>query len=370
MEDNRRVDEARAKKFADYLLRSKDWVSPAIIVRVPPQEVSFQPKATFADQTAWGVLSIPRDVLTEVVLLDGQHRTLGVFLALETLNARIQRFRKTIDDMRRQGVDQAGILDQERRLESDLGIKKRLGNEHISIDIAEVRSGPARQMFGDINNNAKGVNPDFRTILDQRDVVNRIALMLIESNVLLQDRVEYGQSTKMTPSNANLVGAKGVADITRAILVGSGRVGARVQDEIEKSIEASRKNVNQFFEVLVAAFDDLRDVVENRLDPIELREKSMLGSVTMLRILAIVYHDLTTGNHDDGVAPWSRAQVEDFFRSLAPHMTRIPISVEDKLWMETGAFMPNGNAPMARQGSIAALSRALESWARNGFPQH
>src|ERR1700733_3485012 len=38
---NRKVDEKRAKKFAEYILKNKDWVSPAVIVRVPPHEVSF-----------------------------------------------------------------------------------------------------------------------------------------------------------------------------------------------------------------------------------------------------------------------------------------------------------------------------------------
>jgi hypothetical protein len=37
-----------------------------------------------------------------------------------------------------------------------------------------------KQMFVDIVNNTKGVNRDFTTILDQRDVINRIAAELIE----------------------------------------------------------------------------------------------------------------------------------------------------------------------------------------------
>ena len=191
-------------------------------------------KVPFDDGTAWGVLSIPLDLLTEIVLLDGQHRTLGVFLALEMINERIARYRQTISNMKDQLADPTAVREQEKRLEEDLRTRKRLSDEHISIDIAEVGEDPAKQMFGDINNNAKGVNPDFTTLLDQRDVVNRIAVQLIETHVLLQDRVETGQSTRMTSSNANLLGAKSVADIVRAVLVGTGRIGVRIEDEINR----------------------------------------------------------------------------------------------------------------------------------------
>jgi len=162
----------------------------------------------FEDGTAWGVLNIRLDLLTEIVLLDGQHRTLGVFMALEIINERIARLRETISKLREQIADPVAIRDQEKRLDDDLRTRKRLSDEHISMDIAEVSEGQAKQMFGDINNNAKGVNPDYTTLLDQRDVVNRIAVQLIETHVLLQDRVETGQSTRMTSANANLLGAK------------------------------------------------------------------------------------------------------------------------------------------------------------------
>ena len=363
------MDEKRAKKFAEYILKQKDWVSPAIIVRVPPHEVSFDVKVPFDDGTAWGVLSIPLDLLTEIVLLDGQHRTLGVFLALEMINERIARYRQTISNMKDQLADPTAIREQEKRLEEDLRTRKRLSDEHISIDIAEVGEDPAKQMFGDINNNAKGVNPDFTTLLDQRDVVNRIAVQLIETHVLLQDRVETGQSTRMTSSNANLLGAKSVADIVRAVLVGTGRIGVRIEDEINRDVEINVHKVEQYLDLLIGAFDDLRDITEDRMSPKELRSRSMLGSATMIRVLAAVYHDLTVSDPDNG-APraWSRAEVEDYFRRLAPALTCIPVAPEDKFWLDTKAFLEGGTAPLASQGAIKALVGALTEWARNGLP--
>jgi len=368
LDGNRKVDLGRAKKFGDYLLKNVDWVSPAVIVRVPAHEVKFDPKATFPDGTAWGVLSIPLDLLTEIVLLDGQHRTLGIFMALEAINKRIADLRVLVDRMKEQGQDPVAVNEQQNRLNSDLWVRRRLGEEHISIDVAEVGPEQAKQMFGDINNNAKGVNPDFTTVLDQRDVVNRIALRLIESHALLQDRVELGQAARMSSANENLIGAKGVADIVRAVLVGTGRVGARVEAELSTSVAPSTQKVGQFLDVLVRGFDDLGDMMDGRTDPRELREKSMLGSTTMMRVLAVVYHDLTIGDPDGHHRVWSRAEVEDFFRELSPALRRIPVKDDDHLWMDTKAFIPGSSAPQARQGSIKTLSEAIVGWARDGFP--
>ncbi len=368
LEGNRKVDANRARKFGEYLLKNDDWVAPAVIVRVPAHELSFVAKKTFDDSTSWGVLSIPLDTLTELTLLDGQHRTLGIFLALEMINDRIAGLRQTLDRLSEEVGMETTIREQQARLRRDLEIRKRLSDEHISIDVAEVSSDKAKQMFGDINNNAKGVNPDFTTTLDQRDVVNRIAIRVIENHPLLEDRVETGQSTRMSPANVNLVGAKGVSDIVRAVLVGGGRVGVRVEDEISNRMGESVKEVELFLDTLLGAFDDLNDVREGRIDSRELREKTMLGSISMLRVLAITYHDLKDGDSDSHQRPWSRAEIEDYFRKLAPDLARIPIAEDDKFWMNTKVFLPGASAPQARQGMFKALAKELVNWAYNGFP--
>lgn len=364
---NRKVDAKRAMDFAKYILTNDDWISPAIIVRVPKHEVSFESRHDFPDGTAWGVLRIPLDVLTEIVLLDGQHRTLGIFDALEGINNRIKRLRETISGLKDQLADPVAIRKEEKRLEDDINIRKRLSEEHISIDIAEVGENQAKQMFGDINNNAKGVNPDFKAFLDQRDIVNRIAVELMENHVLLQDKVEIGQGGKMTPGNENFIGVKGVADISRAVLVGTGRVGVRVEDEIQRSMVETVKKVSQFFDVLVAAFDDLRDLAENRLTPKDLRAKTMLGSSTLLRVLAATYYQLTRFD-ESGKKAWSRAEVEDFFHGLSPLLERIPIADTDKVWLDTGVILVGSSAPIARQGSIKTLVDVFVDWAQNGIP--
>lgn len=368
---NRVVNAKRGQAFGDYLRKNNDWVSPAVIVRVPVMEVDFEEKAAFADGTAWGVLSIGIDVLTEILLLDGQHRTLGIFIAIEDTNTKIRKLRETIHGLQQQGGLEAEVARQERLLAKELEARRRLTEDHISIDIVEVNDKPAMQMFGDINNNAKGVNRDLSTVLDQRKAVNRVAMDLIERHVVLEDRVELGQERRMSPSSDMLLGAKAVADIVHGVLVGTGRVGGRVEDEIDKNMAQAVQKVSQFLDVLLAGFTSLQEVVAGQFSPHDLRDessshRSMLGSVTMLRALAAVYHELTAvdGTH----APLSRLEVESFFRKLEPHMSHIPVTEADPLWWPTGAFLPGSTAPQARQGTIKSLVNAMADWARNGHP--
>lgn len=220
IEGNRRVDASRARRFGSYLQKNEDWVSPAIIVRAPSGEVTFRDIHAFGDGSAWGVLSIPLPVLTEVLILDGQHRTLGTFMALDEVNDRVSKVVDLIAAAERDG-DRELKEHHTRELARHKKLRDRLGKEHISVDIAVVTGSQAKQMFADINNNAKGVNPDYTTFLDQRDVVNRISVKLIEDHPLLEGRVEIGQERRMSPTNANFIGARTVADIVRAVEVES-----------------------------------------------------------------------------------------------------------------------------------------------------
>ena len=319
IEGNRRVDGGRAKKFARYVLTNEDWVSPAIIVRAPSGEITFKALHAFDDGSAWGILTIPLHVLTEILLLDGQHRTLGTFVALDDINDEIRKARDSVETAEQNGNDDAVVAELKKRLENLRHTRDRLAREHISVDLAVVNTSQAKQMFADINNNAKGVNPDYTTVLDQREVVNRIAAELIEDHELLKDRVELGQSTRMSPANPNFVGAKAVADMARTVHVGiAGRVGARIEDELRRNTPAAVRRVASFLDSLVAGFEDLQAIVDGDLEPVELRQegspnRSMIGSATMLRALAGAYHDLTTKPSEPGEPDaFTRSEIEAF----------------------------------------------------------
>lgn len=374
IEGNRRVDASRAKKFGEYVLKYENWVSPAIIVRAPSGEIQFAAAKEFKDGTAWGALQIPLHVLTEILLLDGQHRTLGTFMALDEVNERIRLKLDGLEKAKANGPDEL-VAEFEAKLVELRKSRDRLTREHISMDIAVVTTDQAKQMFADINNNAKGVNPDYTTILDQREVVNRIAVELIQDHRLLKDRVELGQSKRMSATNPNLMGAKTVADIVRAVHVGvAGRIGVRVDDELTKNMPQAVERTKGFLDVLVGGFEDLEAIVEGDMEPIDLREegsanRSMVGSATMIRALAGTYYELSKRPTDaDDPRPLGRAEIEAFFRELAPRMRDIPISEDDAFWLGTDAFMPGTSAPQARQGTLISLVRHMATWAREGFP--
>lgn len=354
IEGNRKVNAKHASDFGDYILDNKTWVAPSIIVRAPSGDVTFEEKAPFEDGAAWGILSIPLHVLTEILILDGQHRSLGIFMAIDKTN---QKIAELVDLVRAaQNIDD---VNAERELQSQLDAQKKLreklGREHLSIDIALVSNRDASQLFADINTNLRGVSKDFTTILDQRNVVNRIALELIENHALLINRVETGQENRMSSRNPNLLGAKSVADIVRAVLVGSGRISARRESEIEAAQADAVRRVGAFLDVLVDSFEDIEAVANGDIDPVTMREHSMLGSATMLRALAIIYHDLVNDPH----RALTRSQVSDYFRSIEHHMREVPVEAENEFWMSTRAFVPGSTAPQARTGAVGGLVSTL-----------
>ncbi|CAN5352339.1 hypothetical protein BH09ACT6_BH09ACT6_00290 [soil metagenome] len=359
IEGNRKVNAKHAADFGDYVLDNKTWVAPSIIVRAPSGDVTFEAKAPFDDGAAWGILSIPLHVLTEILILDGQHRSLGIFLAIDKTNARIANL---VDSVR--AAHNNGDINAEREMQTELDrqkkLREKLGHEHLSIDIALVSNSEASQLFADINTNLRGVSKDFTTILDQRNVVNRIALELIENHPLLVNRVETGQENRMSSRNPNLLGAKSVADIVRAVLVGSGRISARRESEIEAAQADAVRRVGAFLDVLVDSFEDLEAIANGDIDPVALRESSMLGSATMLRVLAIVYHDLT----NDPARALSRSEVSDYLHSIEAHMREVPVEADNEFWMSTRAFVPGSTAPQARTGAVGGLVSTLTARAR------
>jgi hypothetical protein len=362
LEGNRRVEPKRAEKFAEYITEREDWVSAALIVNAPKGDVKFDAKHEFPDGTAWGILEIPVAALHGVELLDGQHRTLGTFLALEQIEDRIREKRDAVEIARNNGNDEV-VGEIEKSLKKLLAARERLAKEHVAIDVVEVRSDQRKQMFVDIADNAKGINRDLTTVLDQREAVNRISVELIENHPLLKDRVESGQAGRMSSKNPALIGAKSVGDIVRALNVGIiGRVGKRTDDELAKNLTAATEDVSKFLDTMVAAFPDLSEVQDGELEPLDMRKRSLLGSATMLRVLAGLYYELS--NPEDGSKPMTRSEIADYFGTLAPKMDRIPIAEDDSFWMPSGAFMPGTNAPQARQGSLKQLVNYLAGKAR------
>jgi hypothetical protein len=167
----------------------------------------------------------------------------------------------------------------------------------------------------------------------------------------------------MSATNPNLIGAKIVADIVRAVHVGvTGRVGRRTEDELTRNEVGAERKLKQFLDTLLDGFSDLREIVNGETTPAELRKVSMLGYGTTVRVLAGVYRELKRA--DEGQTPFSELEIRAVFKQLQPKFREIPVAESNDFWMSTGAFLVGSNAPQSKQGTLRSLTDALTAWAR------
>jgi len=348
---NRRVDDKHARGFGEYVLQNKNWIAPALLLRAP--DIFKFEMDREVEGTQFGILSVPRLVRTELGILDGQHRILGLYYAAEDVAAQLQGIRNELAAARRQ-QDPALESHFREKLVAVEELRTRLHRERISIQIhIEEELTAFQQMFFDIAENALGIKSAIRVRFDNRKVVNR-TLDDVLRHALLNGRVDLEQD-RVKGASLNLLGAKHVADIIRTVTVGlSGRVGRRQESELRESELV--ENTNRFLDVLVGGFPVLDNVIEGLLTPEDLRKTSLLGSATMLRVLAGVYYELV--NNDN----WSEDEIQEFFSKLAPFMDA-PIKEESR-WMDAGVFSIGATAPRARRQDLETLARTTLRWAR------
>lgn len=346
---NRRVKEAHARSFGTYVRENKEWVAPALLLR-SPDIFEFEVKEEIAG-TQFGILGIPRLARTDLRILDGQHRILGLHYAIEDIASELEKLRSLAAAAKRDGNNElehhhkVAINDVERQ-------RDRLSRERIAIQIhLEEDLKKYEQMFVDIADNALGITSAIRARFDNRKVVNR-ALEDVLKHAVFVGRVDLEQD-RVGGSSAYLVGAKHVSDVIRAVAVGiSGRIGRRQEGELYEAELVEKTNA--FLDIYMGAFPDIERLVEGKLKPEDLRKTSLLGSTTMLRVLAGSYHELAKDMSDD--------EIRDYFATLAPHMGA-PIT-QASPWMDTGVFHEGSMAPNARRQDLETLVSTIVSWAR------
>jgi len=353
-EGNRRINPAHARGFAEYVQERRDWVCPSLLLRAPDDEFEFQLKKEIGG-TDLGILAIPRLARNSLQILDGQHRILGFHIAWRSISETLQHDREAVAIARR-GSSARKIQSAEKALQATLDLRGRLDSERVSVDIVIVDDPVAyKQVFVDIADNAKGVTRTLSTRFDRRKVVNR-ALPLVAEHPLVKDRIEE-ESDRLASTNGNLLTAKHLADVIRTVQVGvARRISKQLEAELDERIVA--KDAHRFLDLLVDAFPELAAVRDDELSPQQLRRTSLLGSATMLRVLAGAYHDLTVPGSDS----MSEAEVIGYFHKLGAHL-RAPIAA-GSAWRETGVFVDSGMAPQASQGDVRKLTSEIVRWGR------
>ncbi|MFG3704734.1 DNA sulfur modification protein DndB [Micromonospora sp. NPDC047670] len=352
--DNRKVDRRHAKDFGDYLHKKVDWVAPALLARdnggCKFDEIQGAPEGRL------GYLEIPWSVgaLSPLSTIDGQHRILGVDIEIKSLTEQINKINKDIE--RARSEDRLAQLRQQR--DDLLQRLQRMDTEYVGLDIyLEPDNIRSRQMFVDVADNAKGISSALRSRFDGSKIANR-TLDRVMDHALLKGRVDLEQD-RMTAKNPNLMGAKHVADLTRAVAVGvAGRIGKKRETELDDA--AVTEAVHKFLECITEAFTDLAAVADGRLSPLQLRQQSLLGSVGTLRVLAGAYHVFTEEMDLDD------EDIIEFFRRLNPHMNA-PVT-STSLWRTTAAsadFEINASAPVMRTQNLQHLVNVVTGWYKN-----
>ncbi|NNN15451.1 MAG: hypothetical protein HKL82_06295 [Acidimicrobiaceae bacterium] len=353
-EGNRRIKEAHARAFGDYVRIERNWVAPALVLR-GPDIFEFESREKIGG-TEFGVISFPRLASTDLRILDGQHRILGIHLAIRAIAEELEKKRSQLAAAKRNGEEAAVIQMFEKQIAELNEQRERFDRERTTLQIfIEDDQIAYKQMFFDIADNALGITSSVRARFDSRKVVNR-SLEDVMKHALLKGRVDPEQD-RMGRNNPNLLGAKHVAEIVRTLAVGiDGRIGRRLEDELRE--DALVEKANNFFDVLLTAFPPLAAVADDELTTEELRKSSLLGSTVMLRVLAGAYAELADKQAFDD------EDVTDFFRKLAPHMAGP--ATAGSIWVSKvgdDVYSPGAFAPRSRRQDLKTLRDAMVEWA-------
>lgn len=383
LDHNRAIKPAHAEQFANYLVRGAGdttgkWsvIVPALSLFTSPLGVTFESDDRLAaGDVQFGVLKI--DKTSPVHIWDGQHRTLGAYVAVDRMNQEISDLAHRKSKAEGAGdTEAASVLDDEIKVATE--VRRKLGAVVIPVSIAlETDKEKIAGLFADVADNAKGINATALARLDHRNVFNRAAAVIFDGTdgwTLLVDQIDDDNNTT-SQTNEHWTTYRDVAAVAQTAWLG---YGARWTPNQENSFLGAQEseilaNAKEFYELLVEVFPDLEDVLTGDLEPQELRgggsRTSLLSSSTTIKALASAYHDLKFGKAwvDTGkraltrltdLPECSRDEIEAGFKKL-PSMDSGSSKALADFWQTTGVFESPFVAPTARAGNVRKLSMAI-----------
>lgn len=105
-----------------------------------------------------------------------------------------------------------------------------------------------------------------------------------------------------------------------------------------------------------------------RVRSLEVREQSLLGSSTMLRVLAGAHHSMAVDLSDERhahVTTAGDARARQLFSAMSGHMG-YPVAPE---WLATDVFpTKDAKAPSSRAQDLKALTTAIAGWGEGQSP--
>lgn len=387
---NRAIKRGHAEGFADYLIRGAEdtsgkWtvIIPALSLFTSPLAVDFEASPEHhAGEIEFGVARVQK---TEPVKIwDGQHRTLGAYIAVERLNKQVAEALNS-----RAKAEAVGDADKAAEFEAEAvrvrDVRRRLGHIVIPVSIAlETNEDRIAALFTDVADNAKGINATALARLDQRNVFNRVATIIYEARdewTLLEGLID-DDNAYVTQNNPYWTTYRDVAAVAQTAYLG---YGARWTENKEETFLAGEEkdilaNAREFYEVLAEAFPEVDDVFTGTIEPSELRggggRTSLLASSTTIKALASAWHDLHYGyrwaqgakritGQGYNFEKWERDQIVKAFASL-PSMDAGDDKVLNRYWKKRIMIEAPYAAPTARAGNIRTMSMAIVDHAEAG----
>lgn len=359
-EGNRRVDALHARRFAKYWRENEHWMTPPILLDTNA-ELKFKALYDTAGVEV-GILSLPHNSAGTLDILDGQHRVLGWYYALEEIAKDLRHAREQLQQSKK-AEDAIGIQVWRDNITASEALEQRLRKEYVTMELAAgVTLKEHKQAFADITNNARGITKSKTVEFDSVSVINRVTREIAESHELLAGRVDFEQD-RVTGKNENFISARNVADLVRHVSLG---IKGRMNERREKAFADQRvyQLIDAYLDALISCFPTLADLVDGSETAENLRKTSLLGSPTILRVLAGTFYNLTVDVVDD-VPELNSDGVEEakrFFEKLAPHMVA-PV-LPGSAWHDTGFFPEDGGmAPGSRSQDLSGLTDLLTAWA-------
>ena len=357
---NRRVNLSHARKFGEFWRREERCITPPLLFdTMHPLSSEFEVVST-AGGIDFGRLRLPHNSNQILEILDGQHRILGWHLISGQMNKEMKEARSDLS--RATSANETESVTHWKGKVNELQAElQRLQTDFVTLQIVEgLTAEEHKQVFADIANNAKGITKSVTVGFNQREIVNQVTIEAIESTPLLDGWTDF-EKDRVSGSSEYLISAQNVSDIVKHTLVG---LPGRMTPNREKTWQPAPacQVVTSFFQTLVDSFPELQQVQDEELQPRELREKSLLGSPTVLRCLAGAFHGIAVEEERDKtphVSPSGQKKAEELFKKLSVHMT-LPISNE---WFATGYFPEKtSNAPSSKSQDLKGLRELIESW--------
>lgn len=372
---NRPLRKGHAERFGEYLDVVDKPYTPPIALWTDPSNVILEPIDSLPriGTIRFVLAKFVRAGRDQVKILDGQHRVYGCHLQYEKYQVAIMHASDNL--IRAEALGQSEVIAEAKtRLRKAKDKLPRLQNMVVTVQV--VLTGDkrvAKEIFADVADNALGISKSILSEFSQRSAFNRVAQRV--STGTLPGLVDTVQD-RMSRKNPHWLSLKDVVNIIQALELALGR---RWTHKLEGQLREQHmeRQAKAFFEGLLAVYPGLKRVREGQIPASELRasgsEVSLLGSATMIRVLATAYRTLQEG--DDRHEPMTHDDIIAFFGSLPmeagctnPDDRERAQPVLSKIWLETDGFAFPWTAPSASMGDIRNLAGHVVEWAHAAQP--